>query len=59
MTIQPLKTEFKIDEEKGFVPDQIKSRVNSEDWYTNCKRYPLTETEDKIDPFFPRMKRID
>lgn len=44
--IQPLKPQFKIDEDKGFIADQIKERVNSEDNYTNCKGYPLIKEED-------------
>lgn len=39
--IQPLKPQFKLDEDKGFVPEQIKDRVNSEDNYTWAKNYPL------------------
>lgn len=46
-TIQPLKDHWKIDEEKGYVPDQIQERVDSEDWYTYCKGYPLTSVADK------------
>lgn len=44
--IQPLKTPWKIDEDKGFVADQIKDRVNSEDNYTWCKGYPIIKTDD-------------
>ena len=44
--IQPLKQQFKIDEDKGFVPDQILERVRSEDNYTWSKGYPLIKKED-------------
>lgn len=44
--IKPLKPEFKIDEDKGFVQEQIKDRVNSESWYTSCKGYPNVRDED-------------
>lgn len=43
--IQPLRNNWKIDEDKGFVIDQIKERVNSEDNYTWCKGYPLIKSE--------------
>lgn len=43
---QPLKPQFKINEDEGFVQDQIKNRVNSEDNYTWCKNYPLIKSED-------------
>lgn len=46
--IQPLKDHWKIEEDKGYVPDQIKERVNSEDWYTHCKGYPLVKEVEKI-----------
>jgi len=42
-TIAPLKSPWAIDEDAGFVPDQIKARVDSEDWYTHCKGYPLVK----------------
>ena len=45
-TIYPLKDNWKIDEDKGFVADQIKQRVDSEDWYTHCKGYPIIKVED-------------
>lgn len=41
-----------------FTAEEIQDRVNSEDWYTICKGYPLTETRDIIDPLCPRMERI-
>lgn len=44
--IQPLRNGWKIEEDKGFVPDQIIERVQSEDWYTFCKGYPLIKQED-------------
>lgn len=40
-TIQPLKPNWKIDEDAGFVPDQIRERVRSEDNYTWGKGFPL------------------
>ena len=46
--IQPLKQQFKINEDEGWVPDQIRERVRSEDNFTNCKGYYLTT--DKIYP---------
>jgi hypothetical protein len=45
-TIYPLKDNWRIDEDKGFVADQIKQRVDSEDWYTHCKGYPIIKVED-------------
>lgn len=39
--IQPLRENFSIDEDKGYVSDQIKERVQSEDLYTWAKGYPL------------------
>lgn len=45
-TIQPLKPQFKIDEESGYIPDQIRERVRSEDIYTWAKGYPLIRNED-------------
>ncbi len=45
-TTQPLKDHWKIDEDKGFVADQIKARVDSEDWYTHCKGYPIIKDTD-------------
>jgi hypothetical protein len=53
-TIQPLKPNWKI--EDGYA-DHFKERTNSEDNYTNCKRFPLTETEDRVDVLFPRAER--
>lgn len=44
--IQPLKKKWKIDEDAGFVPDQIRERVRSEDNYTFAKNYPLIKLED-------------
>lgn len=58
-TYLPLKSSWKIDEQAGFVPDQIQERVNSEDNYTNCKRYSLVEVEDRIDILCPRLERIN
>lgn len=53
MQIQPLKPNFSVDEDKGFVPDQIKERVNSEAWYEYCKKpanppIPLKERNDYL-----------
>jgi hypothetical protein len=47
-TIAPLKNGWRVDENKGFVADQIKSRVDSEDWYTHCKGYPLIKKVTKV-----------
>lgn len=44
--IQPLTNDWSISEDKGFVPDQIKERVNSEDNYTWAKNYPLIKSKD-------------
>lgn len=44
--IQPLKTQFKIDEDKGYVPDQIQDRVNSESNYEWAKGFPIIRSED-------------
>lgn len=48
--IQPLRDHWKIDEDRGFVPDQIKERVDSEDWYTHCKGYPLIKVVERKQP---------
>lgn len=42
----PLEPSWKINEDQGFVPDQIKSRVDTEDLYTWAKGYPLIKNED-------------
>lgn len=47
-TIQPLKNGWRVDENKGFVADQIKDRVNSEDLYTWAKGYPLIKKVTKM-----------
>lgn len=44
--IKPLKSHFKIDKDKGFVQDQIKDRVNSEDNYTWAKGFPIIKIKD-------------
>ncbi len=44
--IQPLKNNWKVDEDLGFVADQIKERVRTEDNYTWAKNYPLLRSED-------------
>lgn len=41
MQIQPLRQQFKLDEDLGFIQDQIKERVQSEDNYTWAKGWPL------------------
>ena len=46
MIIQPLKNNWKISEDAGWIPDQIKDRVNSEDNYSWSKGYPLIKEED-------------
>ena len=45
-TYYPLKDGWKINEDAGSVPDQIQQRVDSEDWYTICKGYPLIKSKD-------------
>lgn len=50
---QPLRTSFKLESK-----DDIQDRVDSEDWYTNCKGYPLTEFENKVDKLAPRIERL-
>ena len=40
-TIYPLKTNFCLDEDKGFIQDQIQERCQSEDFYTYAKGYDL------------------
>lgn len=52
-----LKTEFKP-EYGVFTPDEIQERVDSEDWFTHCRGYPLTQTENKVDKMCPRAERI-
>lgn len=44
--IQPLKDNWSIDEDEGFVQDQIKDRVNSEDNYTWAKGFPIIKIKD-------------
>ncbi len=44
--IYPLKDNWKIDEDKGFVADQIEARMDSESWYTNCKGYYNIKEKD-------------
>ena len=55
-TYQPLKNNWKIDEDKGFVSDQIKERVDSESWYTYCKGYPNIREEDVKRSFTKKVK---
>lgn len=45
-TIQPLRNKFVLDEDRGFVRDQIQQRVNSEDNFTWCKNFPLIKQDD-------------
>lgn len=45
---QPLKDNWKVNEDAGFVPDQIKERVNSEsnlEWAKSINDLPLTARE--------------
>lgn len=45
--IYPLKTPWKIDYDLALSPyEQVKRRVDSEDWYTQCKGYPIIKKED-------------
>jgi len=46
MEIKPLKQNWKINEDLGFVPDQIRDRVNSESNYVWAKGYPNIKQED-------------
>lgn len=49
--IQPLRDNWKINEDAGFVPDQIKERVNSEsnlEWAKSRNSVPLTAQERAI-----------
>lgn len=57
-TIYPLKPNWKINEDEGFVADQIKNRCDAEDNYTWGKNYQLTSYEDNVEPLAPRIKRI-
>lgn len=43
---QPFRNPYKINEDAGFVQDQIQDRVNSEDNYIWAKGYPLIRSED-------------
>jgi hypothetical protein len=47
---QPLRNNWAINEDSGVpVVDQIRERVNAEDWFTNCKGYPLIkEVQGKL-----------
>lgn len=45
--IYPLRQNWKVDEDSGIHPtEQIQQRVDSEDWYTNCKGFPLLKSKD-------------
>jgi len=47
--IYPLKDNWRIDEDRGSVPDQIQSRVNSEANYEWARaQVPLTPKERRI-----------
>ncbi len=46
--IKPLKTTWKIDEDAGFVRDQIKDRVNSESNYMWARKNELSKEERSI-----------
>ena len=45
-TIQSLKNGWRINEDLGFVTEQIKDRCNSEDNYAWAKGYPIIKSED-------------
>ena len=45
-TIQPLKNNWRVEEDAGFVKDQIHDRVQSEDLYMWAKGYPIIRTAD-------------
>ena len=44
-TYKPLQTTFKIDEDAGFIQDQIQDRVNSESNYEWAKKSLITLVE--------------
>ena len=46
--IPPLRDNWSIKEDEGWVPDQILARVNSEDNYTNAKGFPLIKCKDIV-----------
>jgi len=46
--IEPLRKNWRVEEDRGFVADQIKARVNAEDNYTWAKGYPLIKKVTKI-----------
>lgn len=45
-TIQPLENGWKIDEDKGFVQEQIQERANTESNYMWAKGFPIIKSED-------------
>lgn len=45
-TIQPLKQQFKINEDAGFVQDQILERVRSESNFDWSREFPLIKSEN-------------
>ena len=47
-TYEPLRQNWKVDEDRGFVQEQIQQRVDTESWYTHCKGYPNIKSEDII-----------
>ncbi len=44
--IYPLKDNWKVKEDEGFVHDQREKRVQSEDWFTQCRGYPIIKNGD-------------
>lgn len=43
----PLKDNWKVDEDSGLhATEQIQRRVDSEDWDTHCKGYPIIKSKD-------------
>ena len=47
--IYPLKTPWKIDYDLALSPyEQVKRRVDSEDWFTQARGYPLIRQEDIV-----------
>lgn len=49
MIYQPLKTEFRINEDKGFIQDQIKARVNQEANYQWAKTPISMSDKERIE----------
>lgn len=43
----PLRNNWKVDEDSSVPAEvQIQNRVDSEHWYTECKRYPNIKEKD-------------